>query len=219
MITRKTLASTSVLILAIGLGAAWTRHSSDRSVQPQPQFTSPTVTVTQEQPEIEEAIQRASSEAGFPIRVPDASTLGLAVKAVQLDGVRHGIPAGSATNPRRVVVYFQPLTVDAKNMPATPTGLSMRITFFSGSWDTSPLLDEKGEPLELVERLPFDVEGYTLLRITSKQVPDQGAIYHLQSETRTFSVRVGHELEPPPGEKRPSDDQMLPILYSLARNS
>jgi hypothetical protein len=89
------------------------------------------------------------------------------------------------------------------------------IYFLSGRWDTGPAIGDAGEPIEDLSEIPFDVPGFTLLRITSLEAPDLGVKYHLVSDAASFGVRVGYDGDPA-GKKRPSDEEMLPILRALA---
>jgi hypothetical protein len=203
-----------VIGLALGLNIARPWESGD-TIHAEPSATDPTVTLTYDQKGVDQAAARASLAVGFPVAPPDASAIGLTVKAVRIDPIRNDIPGRPEINPRRAVAIYMDDSVDPRALPAVPPGLSMQIAFLGGRWEATPNVDSAGKPTESFEELAFDVPGYTLIRVTSFEAPDTGALYYLIADEFSFNVRVGYE-NPQPGDRRPSDEQMMPILRSLA---
>lgn len=205
----------AVFIVAAALWLLLARPWESEVIHAEPSTTDPAVTLIYDQKGLDQTAARASLAVGFPVAPPDASSLGLAVKAIRIDPVRNDIPGRAPVNPRRAIAIYLDESVDPRAIPAVPEGLMMQIAFLGGRWEATPDIDEKGNPREQFDRLDFDVPGFALFRALSFTAPESGAIYYLVSDAFSFHVRVGYEV-PGPGKVRPSDEQMMPILRALA---
>jgi hypothetical protein len=203
------------IAIAVVTGVLVARPWEGGTIHAEPSLTDPQVTLVFSEKGARDAAEAASEAVGFPVRPVDASSIGLAVKAVRIDPMRTDVPPGSLTNPRRAIVIYRGPEADPRDLGKPYDGLQMMISFLSGRWDTGPAVDDDGDPIEEISEIPFDVPGFTLLRITSLEAPGLGITYHLVSDNATFGVRVGYDGDPT-GKQRPSDEEMLPILRALA---